>query len=391
MRVIAKKPLCFLQVLRFSIAALFFGSLIGCSLWNVEAEKYKPIDLGANIPVLKVRQAWVAQLGTRFENQLLPHVHNATLTLASDDGIVAAIDTLSGNDIWRLNLAEPLVAGVGSDGFRTAVVSRGNELILLEQGREKWRHRLAAQVFTSPLVAGGRVFVLAADHTISAFDAVSGHPIWSHSRSGEGLVLRQSGILIGVDNTLLLGVSGRLVGINPDTGVERWQAPIATPRGTNDLERLVELVAPASRVNASVCVRAFQAAVGCVNVDTGAVDWTRKSSGTKGLDGNKNVVYGVQDNGIVNAWNRADGSEIWFSERLKYRKITAPVVLGQSIVVGDEDGLVHFLSREDGAPLNRLATDGSGVAVVSVSTSSEMLVAVTRKGYIYGFRQINEK
>ena len=39
-------------------------------------------------------------------------------------------------------------------------------------------------------------------------------------------------------------------------------AALATPRGTNDLERLVDIVAPVSRVGDSVCARAFLAQVG---------------------------------------------------------------------------------------------------------------------------------
>ncbi|MDP1153789.1 hypothetical protein Q6287_28525, partial [Klebsiella pneumoniae] len=73
------------------------------------------------------------------------------------------------------------------------------------------------------------------------------------------------------------------------------------------------------------------------------------------------------------------------SERLQYRKLSAPLVLGRSVVIGDDSGLVHLLSREDGSPLNRLTTDGSGVSVGPVA-SSDTLVVVTRNGGIYGFR-----
>ena len=372
------------QVSRACSIALLVVGLMGCSLWG-GAEKSKPVELGVNIPLLGVRQAWIAQLGSDVGAQLLPHVQNSTVTFASANGVVVAIDARTGSDVWRLNLREPLVAGVGSDGLRAAVVSRGNELIVLEGGREQWRQRLAAQVYTSPFVAGGRVFVLAADRTVMAFDVVNGHRLWSQSRPGESLILRQSGVLFAVGDTLLAGVSGRLVGLNPDNGAGKWEASLATSRGTNDVERLVELVGPVSRVGESVCVRAFQSTVGCVDTTSQAVKWIRKSNGFEGLDGDELAVYGTQSNGTVAAWNRNDGSPIWLSERLQYRKLTAPLQLGRSVVVGDESGLVHFLSREDGSPLNRLTTDGTGIAIAPVS-AADTLIVVTRKGNIYGFR-----
>ena len=365
-------------------AALLVTGLMGCSLWGGGTDAPKPVELGINVPVLVVSQAWIAHVGSQDGAQLVPHVNGTTITLASRDGVVAAIDARTGGDLWRSNLREPLAAGVGSDGRWTAVVSQGNELVVLEAGHEQWRQRLAAQVYTSPLVAGNRVFVLAADRSVMAFDAANGRRLWSQSRLGEPLVLRQPGLLLAVGDNLLAGVSGRLVGLNPDNGAGRWEVPVASPRGTNDVERLVGLVGPASRVAESVCVRAFQATVGCVDTARATVKWTQISSGIVGLDGDEAALYGAQSNGVVTAWGRNDGSRIWSSERLQYRHLTAPLLLGRSVVVGDELGLVHFLSREDGSPLNRLVTDGSGIVAAPV-VASDTLVVVTRKGNVYGF------
>lgn len=373
------------QVPRVITAALLMTGLMGCSLWGGGVDKPKPAELGVNVPVVGVHQVWVVQLGSQASFSLVPHVSGTTVIFASIDGVVASIDARTGGDVWRSNLGEPLAAGVGSDGRWAAVVSQGNELVVLEAGREQWRQRLSAQVYTSPLVAGGRVFVLAADRSIMAFDAANGRRLWDQFRPGESLILRQPGVLLAVGDNLLAGVSGRLVALNPDTGVGRWEIPLASPRGSNDIERLVELVAPASRLAQSVCVRAFQATVGCIDTASAIVKWTQISNGAVGLDGDDVAVYGTQSNGVVTAWGRNDGSRLWSSERLQYRKVTAPLLLGRSVVVGDDSGVVHFLSRKDGVPLNRVITDGSGIAVAPVA-AADTLVVVTRKGRVYGFR-----
>ena len=118
---------------RSAAGVLLASALAGCSLWGGGTEKPKPADLGANIPVLGVRQAWTARIGSLKEMPLMVQVQGRTIAVASADGVVAVIDATTGGDIWRLSLNEALSAGVGSDGKWTAVVSGRNELVVLER------------------------------------------------------------------------------------------------------------------------------------------------------------------------------------------------------------------------------------------------------------------
>lgn len=358
-------------------------ALSGCSFFGNKAPK--PAELGPNVPVIPVTQAWRAKIG-KIENLVLDaRVSGNNVLLASDTGEVVALDARTGADVWRLNVGTPLSAGVGTDGRWSAVVSRNNQLIAIEGGREIWRKSLPIQVFTAPLVAGNRVFVLAADRSVYAYDAASGQRLWTQQRPGEPLILRQQGVLLPIDNTLVTGLAGRLVGFNPDNGSIQWEAPLASPRGTNDVERLVEIVGRTSRVGDNLCARAFQTSVGCIDASRGSVVWTQTAKGNEGIDGDDKNIYGVESNGTVMAWKRSDGSKVWSSSRLQYRELTAPLVLGRSVVIGDSTGTVHMLSREDASPLNRLTTDKSGVAAAPVAVAGT-LVVVTRDGGIYGFR-----
>lgn len=365
-------------------------ALGGCSsLGNMMpwggSSRPKPAELGPNVPVLGVRQAWTSQIGSTQGVALDVRVVDGTVLLASAGGEVVALNAATGADVWRTRLGVPLASGVGSDGRWTAVTAKTGELIALEGGREIWRKPLPAQAYTAPLVAGERIFVLAADRSVQAFDAATGYQLWRQQRPGEPLILRQGGVLMAVGDTLVAGLSGRLVGLNPDSGSVRWEAPLASPRGTNDVERLVEMVGHTSRVGSSLCARAFQAAVGCIDTTRGTVAWTHPASGGEGIDGDDAMLFGSEGNGSVVAWRRTDGTRAWASDRLQWRRLTAPLLLGRSVVVGDESGLVHLLSREDAAPLNRLATDGSPIAATPV-VAADTLVVVTRKGGVYGFR-----
>ena len=245
--------------------------------------------------------------------------------------------------------------------------------------------RLPAQVFTAPLVAGQRVFVVTAERTVLAFDGATGARLWTQSRPGEPLVLRQGGVLLAVGDTLVVGLSGRLAGLNPQSGAVRWDAPIATARGTNEVERLVDLVGPVSRVGDSVCARSYSAGVGCVDAVRGGVAWIQAAQGATGLGGDDRLVFGTESDGRVRAWQRADGAAAWTSERLKYRDLSAPLAVGRVVAVGDGTGTLHLLSREDGSELTRLSTDGSAI-IGSPVVAGQVLVAQTRNGGVFAWR-----
>ncbi|MFM9998696.1 MAG: outer membrane protein assembly factor BamB [Burkholderiaceae bacterium] len=355
--------------------------LAGCA----SSEKPRPLELGVNPALVAPTLAWTTRIGD-IGFALDARVTAGVITLAGSEGVVAAIDGASGRDLWRTQLAEPIVAGVGSDGRFSAVLSKANELIVLDGGKEIWRAALGALGTTAPLVAGGRVFVLTADRSVSAFDAMGGRKLWTYARPGDqSLVLSQLGVLLAVGETLVAGNAGRLIGLSPDDGSLRWEAPIATARGTNDIERLVELVGRASREGPVVCARSFQSAVGCVNTVRGTTVWSKPASGSQGLAGDAQLLFGTEGNGRVMAWKRENGEMAWSSDRLKYRGLSAPLSLDFAVVVGDAQGWVHFLSRADGAPLGRVSTDGSAIAAAPVLVGNT-LVVLTQKGGIFGFR-----
>jgi len=367
-------------------AIIFVATLSGCSTvsgWFGGTERPKAAELPPVSGLISARQAWTARLGT-VAFPLQPQVNGSTVTLAGGDGTVVSLDAASGRELWRASAGAPLSAGVGSDGSLSAVVTTANDVVVLSGGKQLWRQKLPAQVYTAPLVAGARVFVLAADRSVTAFDGQTGRRLWSQQRAGDPLVLRQPGVLMPVGDTLVVGLGGRLIGMNPLNGSSRWEAPIATPRGTNDVERLVDLVAGTSRVGDTVCVRAFQAGVGCVNTTRGGLAWSRTASGATGVSGDDRQVYGTESDGKVVAWRRDNGERAWQNDRLLYRSLTAPLALGRSIVVGDSNGNLHLLSREDGSMMNRLATDGTPIAAIPVLAGGT-LVVVTRSGSVYGY------
>jgi outer membrane assembly lipoprotein YfgL len=355
------------------------GILTACT---GSGDKNKPAELGVNIPKLGVRLAWTARVvavdfplniavsGTNKAN-------DAIISVAGGDGVVAGFDAASGRELWRVKAGKSLAAGVGSDAGFTAVVTSSNELVALDNGREVWRQKLSSSSYTAPLISGGKVFVLGADRAISAYEALDGKKLWSQKRSAEALTLRQSGVLLS-------SAAGRLVGINTLDGNIRWSTPIATARGTNEIERLVDLVGRVSNNSEVVCARAYRVSVGCVNTLRGSLLWTKPAVGLEGVQADARTLFGTEADGKVIAWNRDNGERLWQTDQLLNRNLSAPAVLDKAIAVGDSTGLVHFLSKTDGSSLNRMTTDGSAMAAAPVVVGNT-LVVVTRNGGVFGF------
>jgi len=354
--------------------------LFGCS------SAYKP----------QAKEVFLAQVSQEIESAqsftiapfnafMVPYVKGSQITFASENGMVTQFDFSQGKILWSLDLKTPLSSALGSDGVRYSVTTKSNQVLTFDQKGLIWKSELSAQSITPPLVAGERVFVLLADRSVVAMDGQSGRVLWTQQRSGDPLTLNQMGVLMAVKDTLVVGFSGRLLGLNPLTGQSKFETPIAVPRGVNDLERLVDLVSPTYRFGDVVCVRAFQAQVGCVNTQRGTLLWSRAANGDQGLSGNEDMVVSAESNGVVQAWSRTSGEKLFETDALKYRKLSSPLVLPQCIVVSDQQGVVYLLSLKDGHLLNKLDTQTQSTPGLSVPLDTGFLYA-SRAGKIRVFK-----
>lgn len=356
----------------------------GLALAACSSDKPKPTPLEAITPQIAGRMVWSARIDGTPPGHAVS-ARDGEFTVAAADGSVMALQADSGREAWRGNVGARLNAGVGSDGRFAAVVTRDNEVVVLERGAVKWRARLAARVATPPLVAGERVFVMGVDRVVSAFDALDGRLLWTLQRPGEALTLAQPGVVAAFKDTLLVGQGQRLTGVDPLRGTVRWEVPLANPRGTNEVERLADLIGPALRVGDIVCARSFQSAVGCADAQRATLLWTKNVGGIQAVGGDAELVVGADASDRITAWRASNGDLAWYNEALRYRGLSGPLVVGRTVIFGDAEGQVHFLDRADGKTLLRLSTDGSPIVGVPVRSGNTIL-AVTRNGGLFAFR-----
>jgi len=360
-----------------AVAAL---TLAGCA-----AERPKPTPLESYTPKISARQVWNVRLG-KLDFPLVPAVRDGRIVVADSAGNVTALAADTGAELWRASAGAALSAGVGSDGRFSSVVTRRNELVTFDGGREIWRQQVPSSVVTPPFVAGERVFVLGVDRAVQAFDALDGRRLWTLQRPGDALTLAMPGVLAAYHNTLLVGQGAQLAGVDPLRGTVTWSVPLATPRGANEVERLADLVGPPARHGSRFCARAFQSAVGCADAARGALLWSRTSGGIQPVGGDAERVYGADAVDRINAWRADNGDVVWSSERMLNRGLSGALAMGTLVVFGDYEGYVHFLDAATGATQLRLATDGSQV-IGAPQMAGQTLLVLTRDGGLFAFRQ----
>jgi outer membrane protein assembly factor BamB len=341
-------------------------SLSGCSLFSWMTSK-KVINPPSPLVEFKATQTprtlWKISLPKSGVYQFSPTVAGDSVYAASADGTIMRINAVSGQTVWRTDAKMKLTAGVGSDGS-TVVVAGEKGVVLAYDGAGKflWKAQATSEILSAPAVGSGLVIVRSLDSRIAAYDALTGERRWLALRNTPSLTLRNAaGIVIASQTAYVALPGGRLAALMLTNGGPRWEAPVGDPRGTTELERISDVSGLPSVSGNTVCAVAFQGRIGCFDAMSGAVHWIKDFSSTVGLGMDESYVFASDERGAVVEFARDSGAVLWRNDKMAYRQLSAPASVGNAVAVGDYQGYIHFLSRETGNLVARVATDGSPI------------------------------
>jgi outer membrane protein assembly factor BamB len=366
------------------LAALGLLGLGGCALFGTSRKPPDPLPSPSGS--VRVGPAWSVVLGARSGIGFAPVVAGDSVWAAAQDGTVVRVATDTGRTVWRTALGRALTAGVGADGTVAVVATRDGALVALEAGgAERWSANVGAEIVTPPAVADGTVLVRTTDNRVHAYDAALGTRRWSFTRQSPTLVLRHSGGIAIVPGIGFVGLpGGRLVALALPTGAPRWDVPLAQPRGATELERVADVVGSPLVIGRELCAVAYQGRIGCVDLATGAPLWLRDFSSAVGLDIDDAGVVAPDSDDTVHAFDRG-GRPVWQSKGFARRRLSAPLIVGGAVALGDFEGNLIWLARGDGSLAAVSRTDGTPI-VAPPASAGTTLVAQTSGGALHAFR-----
>lgn len=314
-----------------------------------------------------------------------PNFADKSLWLAGKDGGITRLEASTGKVQWAIKASTPLIAGVGTDGEISVVASRDGRLLAFDgEGKSKWTHALGTEANAIPMVAVGIVIARTSDNKTIGIDSETGRRRWTFSRQNAPVVIRQtSAVAIDGGSTFVGLPGGRLVALSLQNGSVRWEAAVSNPRGATEIERIADVLGSPLISGRDICAASFQGRVSCFEVASGRPLWSREWSAVGGVELDNRNVYACDARGFITCLSRAErGNPLWTQELLKGRELTAPILIGSTLIIGDQSGLIHAFNAADGAAIGRLTTDGSAIVSAGINANG-MAVFQTSAGAVY--------
>ena len=309
---------------------------------------------------------WSKDAGEGAKNKysdLRTLLQNGNVIAIDQNGEVNSYNGLTGQLNWQIELEVPVVAGPGGGEELILVGTQEGEVIALNEnsGEFIWRTRLTSEVLTPPKAALGVVIARTADGRMSGISIDDGEVLWNYQRSVPLLSLRGAGSPAIIDNKVIVGyANGKLVALSISDGKLIWEKSVAVSRGRTEIDRLVDIDSELVTKGSTIYAVAYNGNLAALDIETGRVLWKREISSRAGIDVAPNeAVYVSDENSYVWAIQDGSGNGLWRQTELLRRNITAPVIVGDYVIVGDLDGYIHWISREDGSFVSRmrLSTD----------------------------------
>jgi outer membrane protein assembly factor BamB len=172
-------------------------------------------------------------------------------------------------------------------------------------------------------------------------------------------------VYAGMDN-------GKVVAINLASGNVIWEARVSIPSGRSELDRMVDVDGQIVVTESVVYAASYHGRVMAINRTNGQPIWVRDIASVQGLTSDQAFVYVTDKDDLVWALDSANGVTIWKQDQLKYRQLSAPMLLGEHVLVGDFDGYIHVLSKRDGSIVGREEISSERLYAAGTSTPSQV-------------------
>ena len=344
-----------------------------------------PSELSEIKNTAQVKVLWSAHLGDSLDADFNSVADNGFIYAASANGEMIKLSLADGKQAWRIKSGEQFSGGVGLGPNLLLLGTATGYVVAYDlNGKLLWKSKLSSQVLSAPKVDYGVVVVRCGDSRIYGLNVADGSRKWVYERASPALTLRSSaGVALDGGAAYAGFAGGKLIALRVEDGKVIWEVSVAQPKGTTEIERIADITSLPVVDGSLVYAVAYQGKIAAVDRATGRIAWARDISSYTGLSAEDAKVFVSHANSAIYALDFSTGKTFWRQGDLKQRRITAPAPMGNLIAVGDVEGYVHFLSREDGSFSARIKTDDAAIMPQMLVVGASTLIAQTRKGGIY--------
>jgi outer membrane protein assembly factor BamB len=357
---------------RLPIGLILLIGLNGCS-WISDAvfggkdNREPPAPLTEFTPQLEVRTLWTVDAGSGSQEQaikLRPALYADKVFYADRNGRISAYDTATGALLWENNTKVPISGGIGVGDGLVLVGTMEAEVLALdrESGELVWSQQVSSEVLAAPQAAEGVVVVHSVDGRLTGLNVSDGVERWVYEQNVPVLTLRGVSTPVLSRGLVVVGyANGKLVSLRLQDGNLIWEAPVAISQGRSELERLVDIDGVVEVVDGTVYAASYQGNIAAVSLGSGRPLWQREMSSYAGVGAGFSRVYVTDAQDSIWALDQTNGASLWRQDKLRARRLTAPVFFMDYVVVGDFEGYLHWMAREDGRFVTRVRVDPQGI------------------------------
>lgn len=351
------------------------AAMTGCATikgWFNDTKKENiepPTPLAENfVPSINVQKVWSARIGKGAEKtgaHMSPAYADGKLYAASTTGVIEAFDASNGRSLWSKHFGQrsgfiwhhgnnsvrwaggPSVAGdllvVGSLEGRVQAFAAAD-------GAERWSAQLSSEIIAAPAIGSGMVVVRTHDGHIFGLDRADGSRKWVYDRATVPLLsLRGNSAPVLVNDVVYDGEdNGKVVALRASDGAVLWEQTLSPGEGRTEIDRLQDVDGQIVVDDNVVYAAGYRGQTAALIAQSGRPIWTRQASSFSGVAVSASQIYLPDENSSVIALDLQSGSSEWKQDALKYRWLSSPAVQGDSVVLGDLDGWVHWLAISDG-------------------------------------------
>ena len=362
--------------------AIASAVLVGCSSNKVKEAKPNPL------PKLTESKKTLVPVFSRSVSST-DKADPLRLQLDASEGVVFTLDpkgevtAYKGKQkLWQKEVSKAgLSSGVeAADGYVIVGNAKG-QLFALDQvtGEQKWTAQLTGALLAPSLIQAGRVISVSNDGTVFAHDLATGQQVWTYNLPNVQLSLRGNAAPVPVDarTVLISSANAYVYALDVLTGVPRMQRRVAVSDGRSDIQRLNDVDGDPVVAGQYLITTSYQGQVTMTDLASQQVVWSEDSSSTQRPEVVGNGVFVAQTDGKLVAYEISTGQKLWENDSLLNRQLSNPVMLGQDLIVGDLDGVLHMLNPATGELIGRAKTSGE---VRTLRVIDDQLYVATRKG-----------